>query len=532
MTQLLENPQQGQPTYEIGGINTYEVYEKVDRSLQNVTSEELPNLIQAQIQAVADRRNGGVRKTQAAIEENLFRNDPTGKDGYKKAGEIGELIEVLKQHGHIPRYTSIAPEGEDIQLNMQELMAQMYDIADTDKTFDYDAADTSEATLPDRAMKSVLATTAILDEVADSVYYLHYHGDEILMTEKMLQLEEMTGLSADALRKLALIKYSIRNEYSDSMKSGNKTLDKKNRKGLEQAVMAQYIWHHKDEMLIPYKLNAAEATQQVEHIQSTYAEAQAEKLREIPIAESLMTDMACTLVNLEAHFEEIHGIIAQDFNTTWTHEQQEDLEANLRMARSAGRTVSRLQIMLEMMGQPVDEQSIEMLRTQRDNLLLETIRKAAVIELQDGAQELIEKKFDEGKPVYVYTGLEDEIVNALKEKLPVLQKTEIILRQRGQKDQEVLGALKSSGNVDFSEITAIFDAPSHIFAALKAGIGGEKYRIFYRPGDQYPNLEAQALSFGIKDQAEHRKVVEIRSLNDVLAAMNVQRSVVTEIASQ
>lgn len=508
------------PEYLIGGINAYEVYEKVDAYLSSIPDDELSDHIDTQIQTVADRRNGGLRKTREAVEESLFRKDPNGSDGYIKPGEIGELKEVLAIYGSIPAYKKIVG-GNSPTISVQELMEEMYKKADTNDPLPCEDDDT-EHTIYARAKTAVLAATTIFDEIADSVYYAHYHGDPQVLSSIMNLAQEMTGLTPAALKKLALIKYSIRNEYSDCMKSGNKKLDKKNRKGLEQAVMAEYVWEYREEMLHPYDLNP-QATNMIDKTQTNYQAMEAAKLREVPISDTIITDMACTLVNLEPYFETTYTHLANKYaGYQWEHEHQEVLEARLRIAREKDPKISRLAIFAQMIGMELNDQSVEMLREERDDLLRQQIAQAEEVPLQPGVEALLTALQQKGGRLISCTGLEPDIIQLILQKAPALEKAIILPRNRGERDAEALKRIAQEQSVDLTQVTAILDAPSHVKSALEVGIASGDFKVFYRPADQYPNLEAQALSFGIKDAAENRRVWEIRSIEDIVAVL-VQR---------
>lgn len=498
-------------TFTVGEIPVTEATAALKAYLASLPAEKHALLVVDQIDQVAIRRRGGVWKSVAEVEQNLYGKDRSGDiTGREKPGELGELLAVLALYGATPSVIDILNKYGDVPLpSLQALIAEMAEEADTDVHLHY-----SPDALPTEQLKlAIKATIKIADEVADLIYYAHYLRDPEEEAELIALAQALTGWNAEQLRMLAIAKYYIRNEYSDKMAKVNKKQDKKNRKAIEQAVLTHLLCEQQD-MLLHFTLNK-EVVPILKELSVQYRSSQKERVRFVPHAEVVLTDLAGTLVDTNALFVETYRVLAAAMGHEWAAEDQEELELQVRAARMKDPRASRQALFLaKITGTKPSEEEIEAFQIKRDKEL-ERVFTTSPIALQPGVAELIAHQTHEGRKLIVVTGLEPKLVQLIKARIPALQTAALYCRGIHEDDATaLLRALKSEG-CEPQACTAIFDSAAHVLAALNAGVAQGHYPLFYVPSFQ--NIEAQALSLGHADTEEAKKVYEASSIEDIIA---------------
>lgn len=485
-------------------------YAEVNALIAAAEGESLEALVQDQINQVAMRRNKGVRKTDTEVMVSLLGNDPKGDiTGRKKKGEGMELAEVLKLYGKIPTLSELPQDKiAGLHVDLEQLMSEMADEADTDSPLSYNENDTPESQLT----VAIKATAKIADEAADLVYYANYVSDKSQTAKLMEAAQQITGWDADTLRKLAIVKYYVRNNHADLLKTGDKKQDKKSRKAIEQAVMARYIWEHAA-VAMQFKPDA-HAEDVIHTLVDDYRLGEKEKLRNIPHSNIIIADLGGTIVDVEPLFEATHKKIAAKRSVVWDSSMQEELEAKLREARLTDPNVSRMEVFYKILEKKdADTQSARALRAERDQELEAEIAKSTV-DVQPGVVKLIDYIKKSNGRVIVYTGFDDRFVQMLKTRIPQLSDIEIFLRVRGETDTEAIKRILEQEGIDPKDCTGLFHAPTHVLGGLLAGLASGKFPMIYVPTME--NLEAQAQSFGFKDDPNKRKVYESPAIEDLV----------------
>ena len=491
----------------IGPVRVTEAYNNVLAYLANASSNDLKHKLVQQIQEVANRRNKGNLKGIDAVRESFYWFDPNGDlEGYRKPGEAGELLEIFDKCKEVPSYShvieSFAPQ-ESVTIDIDVLMKEMADEADSPEAMNYNPGDPVDKKL----LTAVKAASKIGDETADMVYYSHYQMDEAEMNLLMDAAQQMTGWEPDVLRSLAILKYFVRNNYSELMDSGDKKQDKHNRKALEQAILAKYMAEHEESYLRSFapSQNVAEI---ISALQGNYVEMQKKRLLQIPIADTIITDLSGTLIDTPQLYFKTYEKLALENGVVWTPALHEQFQVRVRAARKSNPNASRMQVFMEMLGmKDTDDGKRHALHERRNATLGEIIQESKVV-LQPGVEQLLALQQLPGKQLIVYTGMDHDVVNIVKQYVPQLANIDVYVRIDASDGQIIQRILREHG-IDPARCTGIFDAPYHIQGALEAGLASGDFPVFYVPtASETQNLEAQALSLGYKDAAGNRKVRE------------------------